>query len=281
MSEQMFQWVFTQWQGSGDSNKQLYKSAHAIHAALESEGWPLRLVDVPADEPLPLENNILGYKNLKVYFESACTLLKQADPQKILTIGGDCSIELAPLSFINQKYNGDVAIVWVDAHADLNTSESSPSKKFHGMPLRMLLKDGDEAVISKLFSTITIDQIVMAGIRDIDPPEQEFIDQQNIPIIPVASLNKGPEELIEAVKRTGKKHVHLHVDLDVIDPSEFSSFMCITPGGITRNALSKIITGFGEAFDIVGCTLTEYSSPNTDELPFVLECLRSMKQALK
>ncbi|MGY0038106.1 arginase family protein [Pedobacter sp. NJ-S-72] len=95
-------------------------------------------------------------------------IISEIHPTKISTIGGDCGIEIMPISYLNKIYNGNLSIIWIDAHADLNTPESSPSKTFHGMPLRTLLGDGNKQFKELLFSTIKPEQISFIGLRDLD-----------------------------------------------------------------------------------------------------------------
>ena len=64
-----------------------------------------------------------------------------AKPSRVFTVGGDCGVEVQPVSHASACYPG-LAVVWFDAHADLNCPSSSPSGHFHGMPVRTLLGEG-------------------------------------------------------------------------------------------------------------------------------------------
>jgi arginase len=61
---------------------------------------------------------------------------------------------MAPISYLNKLYGGDLAVVWFDAHGDLNSPATSVSQNFHGMPLRCLLGDGEETLKSACFSLL-------------------------------------------------------------------------------------------------------------------------------
>lgn len=102
----------------------------------------------------------------------------------------------------------------VDAHADLNTPESSPSKAFHGMPLRILLGEGNSAFVDLLFSNLEPAQICYVGLRDLDDPESEYIMQHNITTIADCLF----EDVQDKIKHF--KNVYIHLDLDVLDKSE-------------------------------------------------------------
>ena len=76
-------------------------------------------------------------------------------PDKILTVGGGCGIEIPIVSYFSEKYK-NLDVLWFDAHGDLNTPESSPSKYFHGMPLRFLLEEIRNNDISSKFNKIIL-----------------------------------------------------------------------------------------------------------------------------
>src|SRR5688500_18736813 len=138
-------------------------------------------------------------------------IISNNNPDKITTIGGDCAIEIIPISYLNKKYQEDLCIIYIDAHADLNTPESSPSKAFHGMPLRTLLGDGNEEFIGLLFSRLKPEQICYVGLRELDEPESKYIMQHNITTI------KDCQFVFVQNKIKNFRNVYIHLDLDVLD----------------------------------------------------------------
>src|SRR5260370_10128057 len=94
-------------------------------------------------------------------------LLKKNNPRRIFPLGGDCGIDVVPISFLNKRYDGDLAVIWLDAHADANTPQSSPSKTFHGMALRTLLGEGVPQLAAASFSTLLPLQTFLAAVRDL------------------------------------------------------------------------------------------------------------------
>ncbi len=115
--------LFPQWQGSGKS-QELYKGAKLLQKEL-SEDLNFAEINVSLVKNLKLEHDILGYAIIKRQLNSAIEIIKQHKPEKIFTIGGDCGVELAPVSYLNKNLNGGLGIIWIDAHGDLNTSSSS------------------------------------------------------------------------------------------------------------------------------------------------------------
>jgi hypothetical protein len=119
-------------------------------------------------------------------------------PARPLVLGGCCCSHVGAVRELARRH-GRVAVVWLDAHGDLNTPETSPSGNEWGMPLRMLVDGGDVAPRD----------VTLLGARNLDPPEVEFID--------AAGIRTELDELPEAV--------YVAVDGDVGDPDEVDVFM--------------------------------------------------------
>ena len=154
--------LFPQWQGSGPSNI-LFYGANRLTAACPELNFIT--VPIPEEEVLEVSHDILGYGSILSQLTRAKQTIEQTNPSSIMVIGGDCGIELAPVSFMNKRHEGDLALVWLDAHADLNTPASSPSKHFHGMPLRALCGEGERSILDHCFSILSPDQVILAGTR--------------------------------------------------------------------------------------------------------------------
>lgn len=245
--------VFPQWQGAGD--KALY------HGALEMKKLltlpQIKQVSDSLSGNLTTKNGIIGYDAITEQLTAARTVLEQDYWDKILSIGGGCDIEMLPVSYLNQKHGGDLAVVWFDSHGDLNTPKSSPSCLFHGMPLRCLLGDGDEQLRQSCFSFLTPHQIVMAGCRDLDAPEQAYIDANNIACVSVGEIEAGGT-LVDTLIAKSYRHVYIHIDLDVLNPKEFPDVMCPTSGGLSVDMFVKTLKDLQSHFDIAGASIVEY-----------------------
>jgi arginase len=172
-------------------------------------------------------------------------------------VGGDCGIETAVVSYLNATYAGSLAVVWLDAHPDLNTPESSPSGHVHGMPLRILLGEGDAAFTAFVERPLRPDQLLLAGMRAPDPPERALVEARRIRGLSTESLLEDPGELLRWVRGTGLGQTYVHLDLDVCDPREVPTVACPTPGGLSVSALLEILDTLGRETSIVGAGLTE------------------------
>ncbi len=152
-------------------------------------------------------------------------------PARPLVLGGCCCAHVGAVEGLAARY-GRVGVLWLDAHGDLNTAETSPSGNEWGMPLRMLLDRG----------TIAAAEVVLWGPRSLDPPEEEFIA--------AAGIGDDPNTLFE---RSDALYVAL--DCDVLDPDELAVFMP-EPGGPSLDELEQLLVQVRESGRLVGVGFT-------------------------
>jgi arginase len=270
--------LFPQWQGSGLS-QELYEGAKLLQHDLSN--FTFTEVDVSLSNNLETEKQILGYPFIKQQLNSAINTIEKHNPEKIFTIGGDCAVELAPVSYLNKKYDEKLGVVWFDAHGDLNTPSSSPSKEFHGMPLRTLLNEGDQAMKEMLSSKLSPKQIFLAGIRDLDDPEKIYIKDNNVSVFNVEDLLKEDISLIESIRAKGFEKIYIHIDLDVLEPNEFPSVKCPTAQGLPTENLLELIRRLKNIFSVVGASVVEFSpkeDKDTKQVRTVIEELFDKQQ---
>lgn len=263
--------LFPQWQGSG-SNKNLHRGVGMIRDQL-LKGHGCAEIDVSLDEGLVMENSIIGYSHIHAQLKEAVSVLEQKNPQRIFLIGGDCSTELAPVSYLNRKLEGDLFVLWFDAHGDLNTPQSSPSKAFHGMPLRFLLGEGEKSILDLCFSSLTPNQAAIAGGRDFDKAESDYIEDNRMKLLPVERIRAEKEATFGFIKEGGFSNIYIHLDLDALDPEIFPHVMLPCPEGFAPEQLLSIFAGLKKKFKIAGYSIQEYSPRNGGGLellrPFV------------
>jgi len=245
-----------QWQGSGFTDE-LKIGAETLNSYFEN----FDKIAIPlSTKELKTINRIKCYEPLLEQTAIFKQIIVDGKLNKISTIGGDCAVEIAPVSYLNKLYQEDICIVWIDAHADLNTPQSSPSETFQGMPLRTLLGDGDEAFISLLFSTLKPEQICYVGLRDLDEPENEYIRRHNILSIPDCEFAKVQEKIKDF------KNVYIHLDLDVLDKSEFEFTMYPSSSGLLVADVAELIRRVKENNNVVGFCITECAATTLEQL---------------
>lgn len=245
---------FPQWQGSGPS-AELWDGAQALRRQLAA----IPFQDVPvALEPPASVPGLFGFAAILDQQQAEHRLVEQARPDRIFSLGGDCAIELVPVSWLNRRYGGQLGVVWLDAHGDLNSPESSPSQLVHGIPLRFLLEEAPHPFSEVIFSRLRPAQVVLAGTRDLDPPESRFIRDSAMTVLGVEALRSDPAALSRHLLQRGLRDVYLHLDLDVLDPLSFPQVKCPTPGGLSLDTLRALIRSLKADCNLVGCSLLEY-----------------------
>lgn len=246
--------VVPQWQGSGSSRAmRLVDGAEAIRGDLPAAST--YSVNIPLEAGDELGTGVARAGSLRLVHERTLAVLAEIDGWAI-TIGGDCGVSLASIGHANERTGGDLAVVWLDAHPDLNTPQSSPSGAFTGMVLRALTGEGVEGLVPA--RPVASSSIVLGGIRSTDEGEEQFMATEGIR--PVSADELGtPELLLQAIGATGATSVYLHIDVDVLDPSEIDGLANPVPFGISAAALTELIRAVKSRYALAGATLASFS----------------------
>lgn len=247
---------YPQWQGAGALTEMRSGAFELKETYLSSV--PLSIVPIDQAPALKCRNGILGYDPLYYQMRYATRLLFEQKPSTIFTIGGGCDVEIAPISYLNDLLSGELTVLWLDAHGDLNTPASSPSNLFHGMPLRSLLGEGDESILSTQFSTLTPRQLVLIDPRALDEPESTYIYKHAVVAFSAEAVETDWMHLMDVIEKKGNRSIYVHLDLDVLDPALFPYTMCPVAGGIKPETLIEMLRCLNRRFDIVGLSLLEY-----------------------
>ena len=155
-----------------------------------------------------------------------------------ITLGGDHSIGLGSIAGAAQV-RSPLGVIWFDAHADFNTTRTSPSGNVHGMILAALTGRGDERLVSVGGPGAKIDprRVVIVGARDLDPGERALLREAGAHVLTMSDIDRRGMEAItrEALERAldGSAGLHISFDLDVVDPSEAPGVGTPVHGGIT------------------------------------------------
>jgi arginase len=162
----------------------------------------------------------------------AQTLALASDlPVRPLILGGCCCSHIGAIEGLAARHER-LGVIWIDAHGDLNTPESSPSGNEWGMPLRMVIDGG----------AVDAQDVALVGARNLDPPEVDYIAEAGIHVEPQAVLDR-----VDCV--------YVALDCDVFEPSELAVFMP-EPGGPTVSELELLLGRIREGGTVVGAGLT-------------------------
>ena len=269
--------IFPQWQGGG-KNLKTYDGAMELWQNY-LEGTEVALVEV-GKAPLGIaKNNIIDYDHILSQLKLCRTLLDREQPDTIFTVGGGCDSDILSVSYLNKRLKGDMTLVYFDAHGDIHTPESSETKRFYGMPIRVMLGEGDEEIISLNYSKISASQLVMLGVRDLDKAEKVFVPSQNISVFGVSEA-EDISAVISSIRSKSHRNIYIHIDLDVLDPEEFPHTPMLVPGGMKIRVLTELLRILNEEFSIAGMGLFEYKPSGIKRIE-ILEYITRLGTNLK
>jgi arginase len=213
-----------------------------IHERLRSLGYPtedLGNLETRERATLPPEGGGFGF--LPAVVEAAKRMYKTgqqaiADGRWPLFLGGDHSISAGTVGGISHKE--PVGLLWIDAHGDFNTPETSPSGNIHGMPLAALCGRGAAELVNVGRKGPKVDprDVVLIGTRDLDAPERDSLRDSGITIFTMSDIDdRGIADVArDALERLRhRKRLHVSLDLDVMDPREAPGVGTPVTGGIT------------------------------------------------
>ncbi|MCG8568939.1 MAG: arginase family protein [Spirochaetes bacterium] len=253
---------FPQWQCSGYT-KELFFGTKALKEYIGSE-VEVTDIEIILNENTEIKNDILGFDVILQQMQKVNQVFMEKHPEKIFTIGGGCGVEVSILSYLKKTYK-NLAVYWLDAHGDLNTPASSPSKHFHGMPLRFLLESIPDNEIAFYTNRLSIDEVVLVGVRDLDPPEADFIANNQIPIL--RDKKSISVELVNQFRRLkNKTFAYIHIDLDVLDPQEYKNVKCPALNGLSIAEVKLLIDKIKQNHQIVGVSLLENTETSLNEI---------------
>lgn len=145
-----------------------------------------------------------------------------------LVLGGDHAMSVGSLAGVGahcQEHHKRLGVVWIDAHPDMNTADTTPSGNIHGMPLAVAMGYGvDELVnIGGAFPKVSPEHVAIIGARDIDPGEAQLIKQLKIPTYTMYEVDKIGiyqivEEIMTQMRKNSIDHLHVSFDVDGVDP---------------------------------------------------------------
>ncbi|RIB22718.1 arginase [Gigaspora rosea] len=192
-----------------------------------------------------------------------------------LTLGGDHSLALGTVSGTFAAYP-DACLIWIDAHADINTPESTDSGNLHGCPVSFLLAvDGliNEKIpeFSWLKPRLRPDRLVYIGLRDVDPPEKEILKKYGIKAFSMYhvdkyGIGKVVEMALDAVNPDRDRPIHLSFDVDGLDPTVAPSTGTPVRGGLTFREGHYICEAINETGLLVSVDIMEVNPTLEDEV---------------
>lgn len=243
--------IVPQWQGSPSARAmQLIDGAQAIAGDLP------RTACVPVEVALEAGEALAsGVDRYSALARTAPLVREQCGDAPSVVIGGDCSVSVPAIGEAASRRT--IAVVWLDAHADFHTPQTSPSRAFAGMALRAVLGDGPDG-LALAPGTVRPEHVILAGARDIEPAEETSLAELGVATLTANQLTE-PASLAEAVAATGAEAVYVHVDLDVLDPAAMTGVTAPVPFGVAPADLISAIGAVRERLPLAGATIAGFA----------------------
>lgn len=192
---------------------------------------------------------------------AAIEILDEHDPGRVLVLGGDGSVSIAPFSHLLRHYEGDLAVVWLSARPDLS-APGDDDTGFHAMALATLLGIGDAEFTRALPAHLDPAEVLLAGLR---AGPQGALDRQRelgIASIPPSELAEDAGAVVTWLRNSGANRVAVHVDLGVLDAGELGTVGAPAVPGLRLGQLIRLLGDIADTASVVGLTVAEHTPRN-------------------
>lgn len=202
----------------------------------------------------------------RAVYDTACPWVAAGDFAVFL--GGDHSISIGSIAAAVQR--GPVGVVWVDAHSDFNTPETSPSGNIHGMPVSALVGEGASPLVEvgATRPALKTSQIVQIGIRDLDAAERERLIRSGINVFTMRHVDELGMAVVARQALDRLRHlprIHVSLDMDSLDPAEAPGVGTPVPGGLTYREAHLLMEILGDSGRVTSLDIVEIN-PILDEM---------------
>jgi arginase len=253
--------------------------------------YDLGNIDVPLRETAPLGSNRLKYLDaivptLQKLAERVTTSVLQG--HATLLLGGDHSLAVG--SIIGATRNRRLGLVWVDAHGDFNTADTTPSGNVHGMPLAAVCGLGDERLITlggRHSTDPKVDprNVAVVAARDLDPGERELMQEAGLHVFSMDTIDRlGIFEVMQRAIRVAQggsdgapdtEGIYVSFDIDAVDPTYAPGVGTPCNGGLTYREAHLAVEMLAETGRVVGMDMVEVN-PILDRINATGELAREL-----
>ncbi|MDO5611683.1 MAG: arginase family protein [Paracoccus sp. (in: a-proteobacteria)] len=216
----------------------------------------------------PIDRGIKWRDALLAQARAAGGAIGRHQPDRIVTLGGDCLVDLAPMAWLRRRYGDGLGVLWLDAHPDvMSAAEFSHA---HAHVLAMLLGRGDADFVAEVPEKLDPRRVMIAGMQGWNDAEGPILAQLGLRHIPPAALAGTSGPVLDWIRAEGITHLAVHLDLDVLDPAHFSpllfnrpdasadAFQGVEQGRMRLEQVMRLLQDVGEAADMVGLAITEH-----------------------
>lgn len=263
--------IFPQWQGADmkadwipevkdlKDMSQGYVLGSQLLNILAPENPGQKTVTVPVDMTYDrkVQDGVVDRDVIARQTRTAVDILNVEQPDRIITLGGECSVSTPAFTWLAKKYDGDVAVLWIDAHPDI-TLPGDVYDGYHAMAVTAMMGKGDKKIVNELPAAVPAKNILFVGLRDWERDQIKVRQKEyGMKNLTNADLQDGSGKVLEWIRSTGAKHVLIHFDLDVLDPAEIIPAVGVVKDGLKMQQVVNIINDVANAYEVDGLTIAE------------------------
>ena len=282
--------VYPQWQGGNitqwitevkdphQAARGYYLGAQLLNFLAPNSGQETFVVPVATDiVERKVTDGIMDKEAILAQTRAAMNILNIQKPDRIVTLGGECSASVVPFTYLANKYNGDVAMLWIDAHPDI-TLPGDVYAGYHAMAVSACLGLGDREILAELPAKINPAEVLFIGLRDWERDEIEKRQiQYGIKHLTPADVRENSDAVLEWLKSCGASKVVVYFDMDVLDPAEIIAAVGVIPDGMKIAEVVRVIADIAKEKDIVGLTIAELMPRTAIRIKEMLDSLPLLK----
>lgn len=262
--------VYPQWQGASiaqwipevkdpeQASRGYYLGAQLLNFLAPDTGQEILTVPVEIGKgERKVTDGVLDLEVIVAQSKVALAMLNQANPDKIVTLGGECSVSVVPFTYLMDKYKDDVAMIWIDAHPDI-TLPGDVYPAYHAMAVMACMGIGNSQIISVLPTKIDPSKILLVGLRDWERDEiKKRQKQYGIRHLTPDNVRENSHAIKNWLRSCGASKVVIHFDMDVLDPAEIIAAVGVVPNGMKIAEVVRVINDIAQEKEIVGLTIAE------------------------
>lgn len=282
--------VYPQWQGGDitslvkevpnpdDAAKGYYLGAQLLNFLAPNNGQKTFVVPISTDiTERKATDGVLDRDLIVRQTKAALDILNIENPGRIVTLGGECSVSVVPFTYLSDKYDGDVAMIWIDAHPDI-TLPGDVYSGYHAMAVTACMGYGEKQLMDILPGQIKADRILLVGVRNWERDEIKVRQKQyGIKNISSEEVAENSNAIRAWLKSCGASKVVIHFDMDVLDPAEIIAAVGTDANGMKMEQVVRIINDIASEKEIVGLTVAEAMPRTAIRIKNMLEQLPLLK----
>lgn len=204
-----------------------------------------------------VQDGVLDRDIIATQTHAALAMLDVSAPDRIVTLGGECSVSVAPFTWLARRYKDDVALIWIDAHPDITLPGDSYAG-YHAMAVTACMGKGDEKIVRELPAAFDASRILLVGLRNWERDEIKARQQEyGIRHLTPQEVAGDSEAVRQWLRACGASKVIIHFDMDVLDPAEIIAAVGTDPDGMKMAEVVRLINDIAQEKELVGLTVAE------------------------